>query len=107
MAVVRNESGREVEDEVFIASHGLLSKGEDGRHADGEMVPLDVVDLGCLDNLPYMRLAQMVDGVLICSSLGSAKAAVMAGDDDAAAASGSGLVELELGVDARLLTLLD
>ncbi|KAJ6446362.1 telomerase activating protein Est1 [Purpureocillium lavendulum] len=61
-----------------------------------EVEATNVVDLGVLDELPDLRLLQVVDVIVVGSAQVGAQAAVVAGDDDAAAAS------LLLGVDAVL-----
>lgn len=62
----------------------------------GEMVPANIVGLGILNESPDIGALEMLEVVVVgCAQLG-AHAAVVAGDDDAAATRG------DLGVDAVL-----
>lgn len=93
---LRNERGRERQDEGLVVLSSLLSELHDGRRADGEVVAADVVDVGVLDEAPDLGALQVLQVVVVGSAELSAQRAVGAGDDDTAAAS------LLLGVDAVL-----
>lgn len=67
------------------------------------MVAPDVVDLGLLDQRPDVRLLQVLDLVLVCGSKVSDHAAVVAGDDDTALASGLDIVDTVFSVDTSLV----
>ncbi len=64
------------------------------------MIPADVIDLGLFDELPDLRALQMAELVLIGGLEGRDHAAVVAGDDDAAAAGWVRAVDEVFGAEA-------
>lgn len=87
----------------LVLSGSLLTKGEDGGHADSQVVTTDVVDLGLLDQRPDLGLLEVLKLVLVGSSEVGAHAAVVASDDNTTLTSGLGLIDTVLGVDTGLL----
>jgi hypothetical protein len=79
----------------------LLGQSHDGRHADGKVVATNKVCLALLDNVPV--LLKVVKLVAVGSSKVGAQAAVVASDDNTAAASGLGLVDAVANLEASLL----
>ena len=64
------------------------------------MVPANVVDLGLLYEFPDLGRLEMGELVLVCGVEGRDHGAVVAGDDDAAAASRVGGVDEVLGAES-------
>lgn len=67
------------------------------------MVATDVVDLCVLDETPDLRLLQVLDLVVVGSGQVGAHAAVVAGNDNTATASGVLLIVAVLNAKADLL----
>lgn len=65
----------------------MLTKGQDGRDANSEMVTSDVVNLGILDELPDLRGLEVLKLVVVGGSKLGDHRAVMASDNNGAAAS--------------------
>jgi hypothetical protein len=70
--------------------------GSDGKKHTSEVVTTDIVHLSILNQLPNVRALQVFQVVVVRGAQLGAHAAVVAGDDNAAAAGGN------LGVDAVL-----
>lgn len=87
----------------LVLSGSLFTKGEDGGHADSQVVTTDIVDLGLLDQRPDLGLLEVLNLVLIGSSKVGAHAAVVASDDNTTFTGGLGLIDTVLGVDTSLL----
>jgi len=87
----------------LVLRSGLLSKGQDGRDTDSEMVSTDIVDPGLLDQRPDVRLLQVLDLVLVCGSKVSDHAAIVARDDHTTFPSGLDIVDAVFGVDTSLV----
>jgi hypothetical protein len=87
----------------LVLSSSLLTKGDDGGHADSQVVTTDVVDLGLLNQRPDLGLLEVLDLVLVGSSEVGAHAAVVASDDNTTLTGGLGLINTVLGVDTGLL----
>lgn len=68
------------------------------------MVTTNIVELSLLNEGPNMRLLEVFNLVLICSSKVGTHAAVVASDDDTALASGLDIVDTVFCVDTSLLT---
>lgn len=84
----------------LILPRGLLRQRHDGRHADRQMVPADVVDARLLHGGPDVRRLKVLELVLVGGGQVRAHAAVVAGDDDAAAARRLAVVDAVLGAQA-------
>lgn len=67
------------------------------------MVTTNIVELGLLNERPDVRLLEMLNLVLVSGSKVGAHAAVVAGDDDTALASGLDIVDAVFRVDTGLL----
>jgi hypothetical protein len=87
----------------LVLGSSLLSKGQNGRNADSQVVSTNVVVLGLLDKRPDVRLLQVVDLVLVRRSEVSAHATVVTSDDDAALAGGLDIVHTILSMDTSLV----
>lgn len=87
----------------LVLSSSLLTKGNDGGHADSQVVTTDVVELGLLDQRPDLGLLEVLKLVLVGGSEVGAHAAVVASDDNTTLTSGLGLIDAVLGVDTGLL----
>ncbi len=81
----------------------LLGQRHDRRNAHRQMVSAHVVDTRLLDQLPDVRLLEMLKLVVVRCRQVSAHAAVVAGDDDATAAGRVLLVDAVLHAQSRLL----
>jgi len=86
----------------LVLSSSLLGKSQDSRNGDGQVVSTNVVDLSLLDQIPDLRLLQVLGLVLISGSKVGAHAAVMASDDDTALAGGLNIVDTVFSVDTSL-----
>lgn len=87
----------------LVLRSGLLTQSLDGGNRDRQVVTTNVVELGLLNERPDVRLLEMLDFVLVSGSKMSAHAAVVAGDDDTALASGLDIVDAVFRVDTSLL----
>lgn len=87
----------------LVLSSSLLTKGNNGGHADSQVVTTDVVELGLLDQRPDLGLLEVLELVLVGGSEVGAHAAVVASDDNTTLTSGLGLIDAVLGVDTGLL----
>lgn len=87
----------------LVLSGSLLTKRDDGGHADSQVVATDVVDLGLLDQRPDLGLLEVLNLVLVGSSKVGAHAAVVASDDNTTLTGGLSLIDTVLGVDTGLL----
>lgn len=87
----------------LVLSGSLLTKSDNGGHADSQVVTTDVVDLGLLDQRPDLGLLEVLNLVLVGSSEVGAHAAVVASNDNATLTGGLGLIDTVLGVDTGLL----
>jgi hypothetical protein len=67
------------------------------------VVATNIVVLGLLDKRPDVRLLEMIHLVFVGGSKVSAHAAVVAGNNDTALASGLSIIDAVLGVDTSLL----
>lgn len=85
----------------LVLLRGLLGQGQHGRHADRQMVSADKVVLAVLHNVPV--LLQMLNLVVVCSGKVGAHAAVVARDDNTAAAGGLLVVDPVSDGEAGLL----
>ena len=85
----------------LVLRGGLLGESHDGGNADGKVVATNEVCLALLDNVPV--LLQVVKLVAVGSSKVSDQAAVVASDNDTAAASGLLLVDTVADLKASLL----
>ena len=79
----------------------LLGQSQDGGHADSEVVATNEVCLALLDDVPV--LLEVVKLVAVGGSEVGAQAAVVASDDNTAAASGLGLIDTVADLEASLL----
>lgn len=86
----------------LVLSSSFLSKSQDSRNGDSQVVSTNVVDLSLLDQRPDLRLLQVLGLVLVSGSKVSAHAAVVAGDDDTALAGRLDIVDTVFGVDTSL-----
>lgn len=86
----------------LVLSSGLLSKSQDGRNGDRQVVSTNVVNLSLLNQIPDLRLLQVLGLVLVSGSKVGAHAAVVAGDDDTALAGGLYIVDTVFGADTGL-----
>lgn len=86
----------------LVLSSSLLSKSQDSRNGDSQVVSTNVVDLSLLNQRPDLRLLQVLGLVFVSGSKVSAHAAVVAGDDDTALAGGLDVVDTVFGVDTSL-----
>jgi len=86
----------------LVLSSSLLSKSQDSRNGDGQVISTNVVDLSLLDQIPDLRLLQVLRLVLVSGSKVGAHAAVVASDDDTALAGGLDIVDTVFGVDTGL-----
>ena len=86
----------------LVIGGSLLSKRLDGWYADSQVEATNVVNLGVLDLLPDVVLLQMLDLVVVGSSEVGAHGAVVASDDNTAAAGGRLLVVEVLGLDTSI-----
>jgi hypothetical protein len=84
---------------VFLGS--LLGQSHNGRHADGKMVATNKVCLALLDDIPV--LLEVVELVAVGGCEIGAQAAVVAGDNNTATASGLSLVDTVADLEAGLL----
>lgn len=128
---LRDEGGRQGQDEGLVVGGGLLGQLHDGRRADfhdkgleqarlrdgntsfpslngerihtGEVITTNVVHLSTLDQLPDLGLLQELDLVVVSGTQLGAHGAVVAGDDDGAAAGGLLRVDAVLDPKADLL----
>ena len=87
---LRDEGRAEAQHEDAVLGRGLLGERQDGGHANSQMVAADEIDRGLLYERPDFGGLQMLNFVLVGGSKVRAHAAVMASDDDAAAAGGLG-----------------
>lgn len=85
---LRDEGRAEAQREHLVVGGGFFGQRQDGRHAHGQMVTADEIERGLLNECPDIRRLEMLDFVLVGGSQMRAHAAVVAGDDDAAAARG-------------------
>lgn len=85
----------------LVLRGGLLGESHDGGNADSKVVATNEVCLALLDNVPV--LLQVVKLVAVGSSKVSDQAAVVASDNDTAAASGLLLVDTVADLKASLL----
>jgi hypothetical protein len=88
----------------LVVGSSLLTKSDDGRHTDSQVVSTNVVELSLLNQRPDLGLLQVLDLVLVGSSEVGAHAAVVASDYDTTLSGGLGLIDTVLSVDASLLT---
>lgn len=86
----------------FVLGGSLLSQCLDGWYADGQVEATDVEDLGVLNLLPDVLLLQVVDLVVVGSSEVGAHGAVVAGNDNTTATSGSLLIVEVLCLDTSI-----
>lgn len=93
---LRDEWGREGEDEGLVVLSGLLGQLLDGRWAHGQVVATDKVVGGSLDELPDLGRLQVLEIVVVGGAQVGDHGAVVVGDDNSTAAGGL------LGVDAVL-----
>jgi hypothetical protein len=117
---LRDEGGRKVQDELLhqlspsnspngvmsgahlVLSSSLLGQRLDSRYTDSQVEPTDVEDLRVLDLLPDALLLQVLELVVVGSSEVGAEGAVVAGDDNTAATSGSLLIVEVFRLDASI-----
>lgn len=85
----------------LVLRSGLLSQSHDGGNADSKVVATNEVCLALLDDVPV--LLQVVELVAVGSSKVSDQAAVVASDNDTAAASGLLLIDTVADLKASLL----
>lgn len=88
----------------LVLGGSLLTKSDDGGHADSQVVSTNVVDLGLLDQRPDLGLLEVLNLVLVGGSKVSAHAAVVASDNNTTLAGRLGFINTVLGVDTGLLT---
>lgn len=89
--------------EVYlVVCSSFLSKSQDSRHRDSQVVSTDIVDLSLLNESPDMGLLEVVKLVFVGSSKVGDHATVVAGDDDTAFSSGLDLVDTVFSVDTGL-----
>jgi hypothetical protein len=84
----------------LVLACSLLGEGEDGRYAHGHMVATNIVELCVLNQLPYLRLLQVVQLVQVGSGEVGAERAIVSGDNDTAAAGRRLVVVAVFGADA-------
>ena len=80
---LRQEGRADAEGKDLVLGRGLLGQGQDGGHADREMVTPYIVDLGFFDQIPDPGLLQVRELVLVRGRQVRAHAPIMACDDDA------------------------
>jgi hypothetical protein len=97
---LRDKRRRQIENENLILCSCLLGERQDSFHRDGQMVAADVEELCILDLLPDLRLLQVVHLVLVRGGKVGAQRAVVACDDDTAAAGRSLFVVAVFGLNA-------
>ncbi len=93
----------ERDNEGFVVLCRLLGNSHDRLRADGEVVTTDIDELGVLDQLPYLRLSQVLDLVVVGGGQISAHGAVVAGDDNTAATGRVLRVDAVFDAEASLL----
>ena len=86
----------------LVFSGSFRSERLDGWHADSQVEATDIEDLRILDLLPDALLLQVLDLVVVGGSEIGAHGAVVAGDDNTAATSGSLLVVEVFGLDTSV-----
>lgn len=83
---LRDEGGAEAEGEDLVVGGGLLGERQNGGHAHRQVVAADVVHRRAAHERPDVRRLQMLELVFVGGGQVRAHAAVVAGDNDAAAA---------------------
>lgn len=100
---LRDERSGEAQGEGLVLGRCLFGDGEDRRDANGQEEAANVVVLGFLDERPDGGLLKVVELVLVRGRKMGAEGAVVAGDDNTAAAGGNGLVDAVFGVQTGFL----
>lgn len=98
-----DERGGQAQDERLVLLGRLLSQLLDRGGADGEVVPADVVGLCVLDESPDVWALEVLEVVVVGGAELGDHGAVVARDDDAAAAGGDLGVYAVLDPEADLL----
>lgn len=86
----------------LVRRSSLLSKSQDGRNRDRQVVTTNIVDLSLLNLRPDLRQLQVLELVLVGGSKVGAHAAVVAGNDDTTLAGGLDIVDTVLRLDTGL-----
>ena len=86
----------------LVGLGGVLSESKDGRNADGQVVTTNVEGLRVLNEAPDLLGLEMLELVVVGGTELGDHGAVMASDDNSAAASGGGLINSVLGANTTL-----
>lgn len=86
----------------LVVCGSLLSKSQNSRHRDSQVVSTDIVDLSLLNKSPDMGLLKVLNLVFVGSSKVGDHATVVAGNDNTTFSGGLDIVDAVFSVDTGL-----